>query len=295
MPYVHTPVMLKEVMEYLAPRPGQKFIDGTLGGAGYTLALSRAVGQSGKVLGLDQDELALKHAAAQIDSQDISNIVLARGNFKNLEAIAQAEFSAETRFDGIVLDLGLSSEQLADERRGFSFQGERPLDMAFGPENGIATEEIVNGWSIAELTRIFREYGEEARAYPIAKAIIAARKKRRLTTTAELVAIIESVVPARFRRHRHPATKIFQALRMATNQELEALAAVLPQAVNLLVPGGRLVVVSFHSGEDRLVKRFFRASGELQILTKHPLPPSAEEVAVNSRSRSAKLRAARKI
>ena len=295
MPYFHTPVMLKEVLEYLQPRPGQKFIDGTLGGAGYTLALATAAGQSGKVIAIDQDESAIQHAGAAIKLQGLDNIVLVRDNFKNLITIVRDNFPAGTGFDGIVFDLGLSSAQLADETRGFSFQGERPLDMAFGPGDGPATVEIINRYDLLELTRIFRDYGEEPRAYQIAKAIVAARREKRIKTSADLVAIISQAVPVRFHSKIHPATKVFQALRMETNGELAALAEVLPQAVALLSPSGRLVVVSFHSGEDRIVKRFLRASDNLQILTKRPLVPTPEEIAANPRARSAKLRAAQKI
>ncbi|MFA5184129.1 MAG: 16S rRNA (cytosine(1402)-N(4))-methyltransferase RsmH [Patescibacteria group bacterium] len=295
MPYLHIPVMLAEVLEYLKPRSGQKFIDGTLGGAGYTIALAEKVGPQGGVIGIDLDGLAIENAATIIKSQGLSNIVLVQDNFKNLSSIVAARYPVGTQFDGIVFDLGLSSAQLADEARGFSFQGERPLDMAFGPVNRGSTADIVNQYPLLELTRIFREYGEERRAYQIAKAIVAVRREKRLKTTADLVAIIESVVPIRFRTKIHPATRVFQALRMETNEELKAIEEVLPQAVRLLKPQGRLVVISFHSGEDRIVKRFFKAAADLQILTKRPLVPTPAEIAANPRARSAKLRAAAKI
>ncbi len=286
--------MLEEVLEYLLPKPGQKFIDCTLGGAGYTLALAEKVGPSGKVIGIDLDELAIKNAEGEISLRQFKNIVLVQDNFQNLENIA-AKVAPGDKFDGIVMDLGLSSAQLADEARGFSFKGERPLDMAFGPANNLSTVAIVNQYPLLELTRIFKEYGEERQAYRIAKAIVEARRHKKLETTADLVAVIESVIPFRFRSKIHPATRIFQALRMETNQELKVLENVLPVAAKLLKPGGRLVTVSFHSGEDRIVKRFFKASSDLEILTKRPLVPSDTEVADNARARSAKLRAASKI
>lgn len=292
--YSHVPVMLEEVLEYLLPKPGQKFIDCTLGGAGYTLALAEKVGPSGKVIGIDLDELAIKNAEGEISLRQFKNIVLVQDNFQNLENIA-AKVAPGDKFDGIVMDLGLSSAQLADEARGFSFKGERPLDMAFGPANNLSTVAIVNQYPLLELTRIFKEYGEERQAYRIAKAIVEARRHKKLETTADLVAVIESVIPFRFRSKIHPATRIFQALRMETNQELKVLENVLPVAAKLLKPGGRLVTVSFHSGEDRIVKRFFKASSDLEILTKRPLVPSDTEVADNARARSAKLRAASKI
>lgn len=287
--------MLDEVLEYLAPRAGQKFIDCTLGGAGYTMALAEAVGGSGRVISLDLDELAIQNAASQIKSRQLSNIVLVNDSFKNLNQVISSRFPAQTKFDGIVLDLGLSSAQLDDEARGFSFKGERPLNMAFGPLSDNSTVRIVNQYPLLDLTRVFREYGEERRAYQIAKAIVSERRGKKIATTAELVAIIERVVPPRFRSKIHPATRVFQALRMETNRELAALTAVLPQAAQLLKPKGRLVVVSFHSGEDRIVKRFFKASSDLQILTKRPLTPRDSEIEANPRARSAKFRAASKI
>jgi len=295
MPYFHIPVMLREVLKYLEPRSGQKFVDCTLGGAGYTLALAEKIGLTGKIVGIDLDNLAIQNAAAEIKRQKLSNIVLIQDNFKNLKKIVKENFFESERLDGIVFDLGLSSAQLDDEARGFSFKGERPLDMAFGPSNGGETEKIVNEFPLLELTRIFRDYGEEKRAYYIAKAIVAARQEKRIKTTSELVAIIEKAVPFRYHVKIHPATRIFQALRMATNEELQVLSEVLPQAVEFLKPGGRIVVVSFHSGEDRIVKRFFKSTENLYILTKRPLIPTDTETADNPRARSAKLRAALKI
>lgn len=292
--YAHVPVMLKEALEYLAPRRGQKFIDCTLGGAGYTLALADIVGPEGQVIGIDLDELAIENARKEISLRQFNNIVLVQNNFQNLAEIVAEHSPAGTKFDGIVMDLGLSSAQLADEARGFSFKGERPLDMAFGPANDLSTAAIVNQYPLLELTRIFREYGEEKQAYRIAKAIVEARRQKKLVTTADLVTVIESVIPFRFRSKIHPATRIFQALRMETNQELAVLEKTLPVASGLLRPGGHLVVVSFHSGEDRIVKRFFKSSTDLEILTKRPLVPSDSETAANARARSAKLRAASK-
>ncbi|MCX6798291.1 MAG: 16S rRNA (cytosine(1402)-N(4))-methyltransferase RsmH [Candidatus Falkowbacteria bacterium] len=295
--YHHLPVMLKEVLEYLQPKSGGNFIDGTLGGASYTLALAAAVGPTGRILATDLDELALENARQKLTDLNLNNVVLARTNFKNIKEIVAAKFPATTKFQGIVLDLGLSSAQLEDETRGFSFQGERPLDMAFGDELKL-TETIVNKYSLLDLTRIFREYGEERFAYQIAKKIVEVRRRETIKSTKDLVDIILSALPARFRASRlNPATRVFQALRMETNQELESLRAVLPLALDLLSPAGRLVIVSFHSGEDRIVKNFFRDHNrqELEILTKKPLGPSPEETNANPRARSAKLRAARRI
>lgn len=299
--YAHVPVMMNEALKYLAPSRGSWFVDCTLGGAGYTLALAAKIGEEGKVLGLDLDELAIRNAQKEIKIRKLKNIVLVQDNFKNLKNIVAANFGINARFNGIVFDLGLSSAQLEDETRGFSFKGDRPLNMAFGTgakgniPAGRSTGEIVNHYPLPELTRVFREYGEEKRAYQLAKAIVAARRLKRITTTADLITIIEQAVPFRFYSKIHPATRIFQALRMETNDELESLALVLPAAVSLLKKHGRLVVVAFHSGEDRIVKRFLKGSKELLTLTKKPLIPTETEVKNNPRARSAKLRAAIKI
>ena len=287
--------MLREVLEFLDPLPGQKFIDCTLGGAGYTLAIAEKVGQEGKVIGIDLDGMAIENAAKEIESRKLENIVLVQDNFKNLEEVVATRCPAGERFDGIVMDLGLSSAQLDDESRGFSFKGDRPLDMAFGPLNERSTADIVNQYPLLELTRIFREYGEERDAYRIAKVIVESRRAKRLETTGDLVALIEKAVPPRFRSRIHPATKVFQALRMETNGELEALAQVLPAAAKILKPGARIVVVSFHSGEDRIVKRYLKDTPGWKILTKRPEIPQEDEIADNPRARSAKLRAAAKL
>ena len=293
--YAHVPVMLPEVEKYLAPKKGGYFLDCTLGGAGYTLRLAEKLGPTGKILAIDMDEWAIENAQQRIKEANLDNVILVRGNFKNISDIVAASLPAGTKFDGIVMDLGLSSAQLEDEERGFSFKGERPLDMAFGPDSVRSTEDIVNNYSLPILTKIFRDYGEERQAYKIAKAIVNYRRTKRLRTTTDLITVIEAVIPPRFYTKIHPATKVFQALRVETNGELANLAESLPPALELLKPQGRLVVVSFQSGEDRIVKRFFRAAAlenHLQILTKKPLIPSESEVALNPRARSAKLRAA---
>ncbi|MFZ4631608.1 MAG: 16S rRNA (cytosine(1402)-N(4))-methyltransferase RsmH [Patescibacteria group bacterium] len=295
MTYQHIPVMLNEIIEYLKPKSGKKYIDCTLGGAGYTIAIAKYAGGKGSVVGIDLDELAIKNAELKIKEQKLENITLINDNFKNLKEAIVNKFGLEYRVDGIVFDLGLSSAQLDDEARGFSFKGERPLDMSFGPVNERSTEEIVNHYDLLELTRIFREYGEEKHAYQIAKAIVSERKVKRIKTTLDLVSIIEKAIPFRYRSKIHPATRIFQALRMETNEELNSLLEVLPDALDLLKPKGNLVIVSFHSGEDRIVKRFFKSRTDIKILTKRPLIPTEAETEENPRARSAKLRVAEKI
>jgi len=295
MEYEHQPVMLKEVLDFLAVKKGGRYIDCTLGGAGYTSELAKRTGEEGEVMSLDLDHHAIDNAQQKLVSENINNVRLVLGNFKNLTELYQQNFNDSKGVDGIVLDLGLSSFQLADTKRGFSFQTDRPLDMAFGPEIKISTQQIVNHYPLLELTRIFRDYGEEKRAYYLAKAIVEARRKKPIETTQDLVEIIVAHSPKRFHTKINPATKVFQALRIETNQELENLQTVLPAAVELLKPGGKLAVVSFHSGEDRIVKQFFKNSPNLQILTKKPLVPKAEEVQINPRARSAKLRVALKV
>ena len=307
--------MLPEVLAGLEPKPGQTFIDCTLGGAGYTLALAKAVGPTGKVLSIDLDDLALENAKDKLKLASISNVVLVQDNFRNLQTIAQDNLGENFKVDGVVMDLGLSSAQLDDESRGFSFQGDRPLDMAFSQEGhtAIATTTIVNRYPLDRLTYVFRTYGEEPKAYALAKKIIEKRKGNWIRTTGELLEIISLVIKPNPRIRINPATRVFQALRMETNRELEALKEVLPIALNLLKPGGRMAIVSFHSGEDKIVKEFFKIESKecicppsvpvcvckheptLEILTKKPSPASDAESNLNPRARSAKLRLAQKI
>lgn len=307
--YQHTPVMLEEVMKMLSPQAGGIFIDGTLGGGGYTRELARRVGKDGKVLAVDLDETAIINAKKFIKQQSFKNICLIQGNFADLPALVPAQFK---KVDGIVLDLGLSSAQLDDPRRGFSFLRDAPLDMAFGSGIKEDTGVIVNKFRAEDLSKIIRDYGEERWSARIAQAIIAARPLR---TTGDLLQVIEKALPAAAKRDGkiHWATKTFQALRIATNQELANLEKALPACVRLLRPGGRLVVVSFHSLEDRIVKNYFRQEArdchcptdwplcrcghqaQLKILTGKPMVADAEEIKNNKRSRSAKLRAAVKI
>jgi len=320
--------MLDEVLEYLAPQPGKNYIDATLGGASYSLAIASRIGK-GRVLAIDLDELAIINANILIKQNKIKNLVIANDNFANLENIVLEKFNGQApEFYGIVFDLGLSSAQLADRSRGFSFAYDTPLVMSFGPPasalsagdkragppegGGSKTAAIVNSWRAVDLAKIFREYGEEKFAGRIAHAIVAARKTKKIETTGELVKIIERAVPAAYFKKPgiHFATRVFQALRIATNDELLNLEQALLAAVKLISPGGRIVVVSYHSLEDRIVKNFFRreAKGcvcppdlpvcvcdrkpQLKIITKKPLTPSALEVERNPRARSAKLRAA---
>ena len=313
MSYSHQAVLLEAVLSYLEPQTGQWFIDGTLGGAGYTEALAAAVGPSGRVLALDLDDLALENARRKISAAGLNNVSLVKGNFRNLLTIAQSEFGQEQKWSGLVLDLGLSSAQLADQNRSFSFKGDRPLDMSFGGEEtaAVKTTTIVNHYPLAKLAAIISEYGGEPQAWSLAKKIVRARKKTEIKTTAQLLEITGLNRPSKGKLH--PATKLFQALRMETNQEKAALEEVLTASLELLAPGGKLVVVSFHSGEDRLVKEFIKRESRTCIcpptapvcicnhqkqlipLTKKPVIADLAENSRNPRARSAKLRAAIKI
>ncbi len=308
--------MLGEVMEILNPQPGQKFVDCTLGGGGYSRAILEKIGESGKVLAVDLDELAIENAKLKLKTE-IKNkkLILELDNFKNLRAIAGKHFADSDKFDGIVFDLGLSSAQLADRSRGFSFNlTDSPLKMNFGGQISRTAEDIVNSRSAEDLARIFKNYGEEKFAYRISSAIEKERKYGRIISAEKLAEIIVNAVPKRFRSDKiHPATKVFQALRIAVNQELENLQEALPQTVDLLKTGGKLAIVSYHSLEDRIVKRYFKKESKdclcppeapicacghkacLKILTNHILRPTEEEVLKNPRARSAKLRAAEKI
>ncbi|RME47242.1 MAG: 16S rRNA (cytosine(1402)-N(4))-methyltransferase RsmH, partial [Chloroflexi bacterium] len=246
----HVPVLYDAVLEWMAPTSAGCYIDGTVGAGGHAWGILEASSPNGRLLGLDADPEALNIARERLAGFG-DRAVLVHANFDSMETVAPAHgFDA---VDGILLDLGLSSIQLADASRGFSFQREGPLDMRFNPQQPRTAADLVNTLPVDELADILWQYGEERYARRIARAIVA---QRPVYTTQELVAIIERAVPGRGRVH--PATRTFQALRIATNDELGALERALPQAVKLLKPGGRLLVISFHSLEDRIVKRFFR-------------------------------------
>lgn len=277
----HIPVLLNETLDFLNIKPGEKYIDATLGGGGHTRAILE---KGGIVLGIDQDEEALKHVGQK------PNLTLAHGNFAHLQAIAtQNGFS---KVSGILFDLGVSTHQLETDYRGFSFNNAGPLDMRKDPVNqAVTAADLIAAASESELARIIWEYGEDREAWKIAKAI---KSSGKIKTTNELAEIILKVRHKTKGDRTHPATRTFQALRIAVNDELETLKLALEQTLNLLIPNGRLVVISFHSLEDRIVKNFLKSSS-LKILTDKPVEPTPAEIAENPRSRSAKLRAAEKI
>lgn len=288
----HIPVLLHEVLEYLNPEPGDLVIDGTLGQGGHALELLKRIGPKGRLLAFDKDQTNISIAEKKLsDYQDQLTII--NDSYSQIERYASA--NGFNQISSILLDLGFSSLHIDEASRGFSFQQDGPLDMRYDIRQDFTAEEVVNSWRADELTRLFQVYGEEPFARPIAKAIVTARRKNRITTTTQLADLISETVHKKGRIH--PATRVFQALRIAVNDELEELEIVLPQLVTLLKPGGRIAIISFHSLEDRSVKRFFKAQhgSALQILTKKPVTPTQKEIKTNPRSRSAKLRAAERI
>ena len=310
MKFQHEPVLVKEVLEYLAPSSNENFVDCTLGGGGHAKEILKMTSPNGKLLGIDLDKEAIKASGEELKEFQ-GRFFLVNDNFKNLKQIIYvAEFN---NINGILLDLGLSSYELQDAARGFSFKGSAWLDMRFG-EEGKTAVDIVNNYKEEELTKIFKEYGEERFAGLIAREIVKERKINKITKTDQLVGIIERVYKNKPKPKKiHVATKVFQALRIEVNDELNNLKKVLPQALEILTVGGRLAVISFHSLEDRIVKEFFKREAkecicppklpicicghkaQLKILTKKVIIPSWAEIKSNPRSRSAKLRVAQKI
>ncbi len=311
MEYRHTPVLPAEVTKYLSLHPGSIIVDCTLGGAGHAKRIADAIAPTGILVGIDQDDAALIAAA---DTLRLGRqITLLKGNFSELDSLLAEAGVAYA--DGFLFDLGVSSPQLDVVERGFSYHDEAPLDMRMNPEGGgLTAADIVNTYQETVLAQVIREYGEERWASRIAAFIVAARGRRPIRTTAELVGIIKDAVPASARRGGpHPARRTFQALRIEVNRELEVLEEGLRSAVRWLVPGGRIVVISYHSLEDRVVKRVFSelASGcecppelpicscgkkpVLRVVTRRPVVPGPEEIEVNPRARSAKLRAAERV
>ncbi len=309
----HLPVLAEEVLLMLAPAPGSLQIDATLGGGGHTERILEANHPDGRLLGLDADGAAVARVQARLGPRYGDRLVLRQANFRELATVAPDAGFAQA--DGCLFDLGLSSFQLADTDRGFGFRAGGPLDMRFDTSRGVPAAELLATLDTGELTALFRRYGEEPRAPRIARAIVDARRTAPVSTAEELAALIEQAVPPnpRVPRRTHPATRVFQALRIAVNEELEALQAGLAAALDLLRPGGRLVVLSYHSLEDRIVKRLFQAerrgcvcppevpicvcgrNPRLRLVTSPSLTPSAAEIEANPRARSARLRAAERL
>jgi 16S rRNA (cytosine1402-N4)-methyltransferase len=308
--FSHEPVLLDEALHYITPHDGGRYIDATFGGGGHSRAILEQSAPSGRLLALDADPDAISRAA-RLAERFPGRLQTAQGNFRDIARMATEHNFAPV--DGILMDLGLSSYQLDQPERGFAFRFAAPLDMRFDRQQGPSAAEIVNSWDEVDLARVIFEFGEESRSRAIARAIVAERSKQSITTTDRLAGIVERAVGGRRGRAIHPATRTFQALRIAVNDELQALREGLNGAVELLADGGRLVVISFHSLEDRIVKNFFRDEAtdcicppgtpvcvcehraRLRILTRKVVQASAAEEARNPRSRSAKLRAAERL
>jgi len=304
-PAYHEPVLLEEVLSVLAPAPGKTIVDGTLGGGGHTCALLE---KGARVIGIDQDLAAIAHNERRLADWS-GQLQSLRGSFADAPVLLAP--LGITRIDGALLDLGVSSHQLDTPTRGFSFQADGPLDMRMDPDGPVSAEDIVNAMSADQLERIFRNYGEEPFARKIAQRIVRDRLIRPFATTRDLAEMVEAIIPRR--GHTHPATRVFQALRIAVNRELEVLDRGLSEITRLLAPGAVFAVITFHSLEDRIVKTFFKHRCAewldrpewpepqrnpdycFRALTRKPITATDEEQRTNPRSRSAKLRAVERL
>jgi 16S rRNA (cytosine1402-N4)-methyltransferase len=285
---IHTSVLPAEVLGLLAVEPGMTVVDGTLGGGGHTRLLAEAVGPGGLVIAIDRDPTAIDRGARELAGLPVR---FAQANFRDLPEVLDALGIATV--DRVLLDVGLSSDQLADASRGFSFDAEGPLDLRFDPTEGEPAWRMIARMRPETLADILHEYGEERFARRIARRIATVRETTPIRSARDLARVVVGAVPRQFPAPRiHPATRTFQALRIAVNEELKSLRIALERIPTRLGPGGRLAVISFHSLEDRLVKEAFRNRQVWESLTRSPVQASAEEVARNPRSRSAKLRAA---
>jgi 16S rRNA (cytosine1402-N4)-methyltransferase len=306
----HEPVLLKEVLKFLEPKPNEIVFDGTLGGAGHAVAIYEAIAPTGILIGVDQDSQALSTAAIKIG--DKKNVILVKDDYKNIKGILKRLDIG--RIDAFFLDLGLSSIQIDTEDRGFSYKRDERIDMRMDQDNPLDAVEVLNNYSQEQLKDIFYRFGEERWSARIARNIVEYRKKKKITGTGELVEIIRRSVPGSGRKSKggHPAKRVFQALRIEVNKELESLREVLEDAFDLLNGGGRMVIISYHSLEDRIVKERFswwsgkcrcpagipecvcKAVKQADILTKKPVTAQEEETFFNPRAKSAKLRAIKK-
>lgn len=290
----HIPAMLEEVMEFLDPKENDVVVDGTLGLGGHAEAILKRIGPRGRLIGIDRDERSLRMAKERLQPY-LEQTYFARGDFRDLDRILSD--LGVTQVNGILLDFGISSFQLDDPQRGFSFQMEGPLDMRMDQNNPLSAFELVNSLPEEELAAILRDYGEERWHNRIARTIVRQRSMRPIATTSDLREVVLNAVPSRKGRGEriHPATRTFQAIRIAVNHELESIDIVLKKCVDLLAPGGRIAVIAFHSLEDRIVKQQFRAlaqEGKVRLVVKKPLRPGEKECQENPRARSARLRIA---
>lgn len=286
----HIPVLKNEVIKFLNPKPNENFVDCTIGLGGHSLEILKRNGPQGKVLGIETDPVLYR----KLKAQKIERLILVNDSFSNLEKIVKK--SKFKKIAGVLYDLGISSWHLEKSGRGFSFKKKEPLIMRYNNKNGITAENILNEWPEKEIEEILRKYGQERFAKKIAENIV---KERKIRNTLHLVEVIKKSVPPWYKRRKiHFATKTFLALRIMVNNELENLRNSLPQALNVLENGGKILVISFHSLEDKIVKNFFREKqkeGRVKVLTKKPILPSRKEILSNNRARSAKLRVVIKI
>lgn len=304
MEFTHLPVMPNEVIDLLDIKPDGTYIDGTVGGAGHSSLIAKNLNAGGRLIGIDKDPNAIKAAAERLSVFPFAEVI--REDFRNIKSI-------KTNADGILLDLGVSSHQLDDGERGFSYKVTAPLDMRMS-QTGISAKDVVNGYSVSELERILREYGEEKFSFRIAQNIDFHRKQKQIETTTELANIISEAIPAKFKRTGgNPAKQSFQAIRIEVNGELDALKIALNDCFDILNSNGRFVIITFHSLEDRLVKQAFSdfctgctcppqfpvcvcgKKPKAKMITKKPLTASEEELKMNNRSHSAKVRCIEKI
>ncbi len=311
MAEMHRPVLEKEVLRYLVYRVDGAYVDATVGDGGHAAILCRSLSPAGRLIGLDWDEGALERARKRLKPYG-KQVVLLKADYSRLTEVLREQGISSV--DGILLDLGASTLQLMETERGFSYHRNGGLDMRMNRDRDLTAEEVVNRYSADELAAIFFSYGEERFSRRIAAAIVARRElEGPITGSMQLAEVVKTAIPARYRRKGgHPARKVFQALRIAVNNELDNIAAVLPQAIECLAEGGRLCVIAYHSLEDRLVKSFFREQSgycrcpgnrpctcsrqaEIKILTGKAVKPSEKEIALNPRSRSARLRAAERL
>ncbi|MEI3175292.1 MULTISPECIES: 16S rRNA (cytosine(1402)-N(4))-methyltransferase RsmH [unclassified Candidatus Paralachnospira] len=306
MEFKHKSVLLEETIEYLNVRPDGIYVDGTLGGGGHAYHVCEKLSERGRYIGIDQDRAAIAAASERL-APFKDRVTIVRNNYENMDLVLkELEISG---VDGILLDLGVSSYQLDTLERGFSYKEDTVLDMRMDDRQEMTAKDIVNGYSEGDLFRIIRDYGEDKFAQNIAKHIVEARKKAPIETTGELVEIIKAAIPARVRMNGgHPAKKTFQAIRIELNRELDVLEHSLDKMIDLLNPGGRLCIITFHSLEDRIVKVNFKRNenpctcppgfpvcvcGKVskgKVITKKPVLPSEEELIENKRAKSAKLR-----
>jgi 16S rRNA (cytosine1402-N4)-methyltransferase len=313
MEFEHKPIMQEECIEFLNIRKDGVYIDGTLGGAGHSSEILRRLGPKGLLIGIDQDTNAIEAATRKLQSIDTQgSFVTIHTNFENIEEVIKAQ--KLNAVDGILMDLGVSSHQLDEGERGFSYQQDAPLDMRMNKRQTVDAAAVVNTYSQKDLARIIRDYGEEKWAARIAEFIVKKREAQKITTTGELVDIIKAAIPAAARREGpHPAKRTFQAIRIEVNRELEVLENVVKNVTRLLNPGGRAAIITFHSLEDRIVKKAFaeQAQGctcpgdfpkcvcgrvpQIRLVTRKPVTASPKELEENPRARSAKLRVAEKL